>query len=280
MSGFIIGLTGGVASGKSELTRRFEALGVYVADADVAARQVVEPGQPALAAIVTRFGPGMLQADGSLDRRQLRERIFADPSARRALEAITHPAIRATLEAQCRAAPGPYAIAAIPLLAEAGVRRSDTGTGVAQAGTGAADALSDGAGVAGVAGVAGDARDAGVAGDAKVTGVTGVTWVTGVTGVAGTGSVGPPAGILAGVRAVYPWLDRILVVDTPETVQHARLMRRDGVDEALASRMIAAQVSRATRLAIADDVVVNDGAPDHLDARVADLDALYRQLAL
>ena len=213
MSGFIIGLTGGVASGKSELTRRFEALGVYVADADVVAREVVDPGQPALAAIVARFGRGVLQADGSLDRRQLRERIFADPSARQALEAITHPAIRATLEAQCRAAPGPYAIAAIPLLAEAGVRRGE-------------------------------------------------------------------AGVLAGVRAVYPWLDRILVVDTPETVQHARLMRRDGVDEALASRMIAAQVSRATRLAIADDVVVNDGAPDHLDARVADLDALYRQLAL
>lgn len=238
MSGFIIGLTGGVASGKSELTRRFQALGVHVADADVAAREVVEPGQPALAAIVARFGHGVLQADGGLDRRQLRERIFADPAARQALEAITHPAIRAALETQCRAAPGPYAIAAIPLLAEAGV--SAVGPEVPGA----------------------EAPGRG-----------------GMTGAGPTGSTGSTAGILAGVGAVYPWLDRILVVDTPEAVQHARLMRRDGVDEALASRMIAAQASRATRLSIADDVVVNDGAPDHLDARVAELDALYRQLA-
>ncbi|TWH05634.1 dephospho-CoA kinase [Pseudoxanthomonas taiwanensis] len=201
MSNLIIGLTGGVASGKSELTRRFEALGVHVADADVAAREVVEPGQPALAAIVREFGPGVLQPDGRLDRRQLRERIFADPAARRTLEAITHPAIRAALEAQCRQAPSPYAIAAIPLLAEAG------------------------------------------------------------------GRVG------------YPWLDRILVVDAPEAVQHARLMRRDGVDEALAGRMIAAQASRQERLALADDLVVNDGEPSHLDAMVAELHARYSALA-
>ena len=201
MSGFIIGLTGGVASGKSELTRRFEALGVYVADADVVAREVVEPGQPALAAIAARFGREVLQADGALDRRRLRERIFAAPSDRLALEAITHPAIRSALEAACRQAPGPYAIAAIPLLAEAGGRRG------------------------------------------------------------------------------YPWLDRILVVDTPVAVQHARLMRRDGVDAELADRMIAAQATREARLALADDVVLNDGAPDHLDARVAELDARYRKLA-
>ena len=201
MSDFIIGLTGGVASGKSEVTRRFEALGVAVADADLAARAVVEPGQPALAAIAARFGAGILLPDGRLDRRQLRELVFADMQARRDLEAITHPAIRALLRTQCLAAPGPYAIAAIPLLAE------------------------------------------------------------------------------AGGRAGYPWLDRIVVVDAPMELQRSRLMQRDGVDEALAMRMIAAQATREARLAIADEVVVNDGHPDHLDARVAELDARYRALA-
>ena len=196
MSDFIVGLTGGVASGKSEVTRRFQALGVEVVDADVAAREVVEPGQPALARIAERFGAGMLLADGRLDRRQLRERVFADAQARRDLEAITHPAIRARVKAQAQAAPGPYAVVAVPLLAEAG-------------------------------------------------------------------------------RAAYPWMARVLVVDAPESLQHDRLMRRDGVDEALAARMIAAQVSRTVRLAIADDVILNDGDPAHLDTAVAALHARY-----
>ena len=157
MSDFIVGLTGGVASGKSEVTRRFQALGVEVVDADVAAREVVEPGQPALARIAERFGAGMLLADGRLDRRQLRERVFADAQARRDLEAITHPAIRQLLRETCEQAEGPYAIAAIPLLTEAGGRQQ------------------------------------------------------------------------------YPWLDRILVVDAPVELHRARLMRRAGVDEALAA---------------------------------------------
>ena len=196
MSDFIVGLTGGVASGKSEVTRRFQALGVEVVDADVAAREVLEPGQPALARIAERFGAGMLLADGRLDRRQLRERVFADAQARRDLEAITHPAIRARVKAQAQAAPGPYAVVAVPLLAEAG-------------------------------------------------------------------------------RAAYPWMARLLVVDAPESLQHDRLMRRDGVDEALAARMIAAQASRTVRLAIADDVILNDGDPAHLDTAVAALHARY-----
>ncbi len=200
MSGFIIGLTGGVASGKSEVGRRFEALGIHLADADVAARQVVEPG-PALDRIAEVFGPGILLADGTLDRRALREIVFADAQARQQLEAITHPAIRALLREACATADGPYAIAAIPLLAEAGGRQA------------------------------------------------------------------------------YPWIDRVLVVDAPEAVQHARLMQRDGIDDELAGRMIAAQALRKERLAMADDVVVNDGHPSHLDAAVAELDARYRALA-
>ncbi|MEJ7747392.1 MAG: dephospho-CoA kinase, partial [Luteimonas sp.] len=122
MSQIIIGLTGGVASGKSELARRFEALGVFVADADVIAREVVAPGRPALVQIVAAFGPTMLHADGGLDRRAMRERVFADAGARRQLESIMHPPIRIALHAACAAARGVYAMAAIPLLAEGGGR--------------------------------------------------------------------------------------------------------------------------------------------------------------
>jgi dephospho-CoA kinase len=120
MSNYIIGLTGGIASGKSAVSARFAALGVSIADADLAARSVVAPGQPALAAIAERFGNQVLQDDGQLDRAALRRIVFADPLARSELEAITHPAIRAEMIRLCQQANSPYAIAAIPLLAEAG----------------------------------------------------------------------------------------------------------------------------------------------------------------
>jgi dephospho-CoA kinase len=201
MSSYIIGLTGGIAAGKSELSRRFEALGITVADADLAARDVVAPGSEGLARITAHFGAGILRADGQLDRAALRERIFASAQERQALEAITHPAIRQQLRTTCEQATGPYAMAAIPLLTEAGGRQQ------------------------------------------------------------------------------YPWLDRVLVVDVPVAVQHARLLQRDGITAELADRMIAAQASREQRLALADDVVVNDGQPEHLQAKVEQLDRLYRQLA-
>lgn len=201
MSRFVIGLTGGIAAGKSEVSRRFEALGITVADADLAARAVVAPGSEGLARIAAHFGKDILLADGQLDRAALRARIFESAQERQALEAITHPAIRQLLRETCEQAEGPYAIAAIPLLTEAGGRQQ------------------------------------------------------------------------------YPWLDRILVVDVPVAVQHARLMQRDGIDSALADRMIAAQASREARLALADDVVVNDGHPDHLQAHVKRLDRAYRALA-
>lgn len=201
MSRFIVGLTGGIASGKSEVTRRFEALGIAVADADVAAREVVAPGSPALEQISRRFGSAMLLADGTLDRARLREHVFGNDEERRALEAITHPAIRTRVREACQAAESPYAIAAVPLLAE------------------------------------------------------------------------------AGGRATYPWLDRIVVVDAPETVRHARLLQRDSINTALATRMIQAQASRAQRLELADDVIVNDGHPEHLQPQVEALDRLYRRLA-
>ena len=201
MSEYIIGVTGGVASGKSEVTRRFEALGVAVADADLAAREAVAAGSPGLAEVVSTFGPGVLTTAGELDRTAMRQRVFEDPAARQRLEAIIHPRVRAWLRQECEAALGPYAIAAIPLLTE------------------------------------------------------------------------------GGGRGTYRWIDRILVVDVPVEVQIERLMRRDGVDLALAESMLAAQVSREARLAIADDVIVNDGALEALDGEVARLDQLYRGLA-
>jgi dephospho-CoA kinase len=202
MSTFVIGLTGGVASGKSEVATRFEALGIPIADADVAAREALAPGSEGLAETVSIFGADILGADGGLDRAAMRRRVFADPDARRRLEAIVHPRVRAALEAQCRAASSAYAVAAIPLLAE------------------------------------------------------------------------------GGGRAAYPWLSRILVVDVPEAVQLERLRRRDGIDARLATDMLAAQATRRDRLAIADDVIVNDGPLDRLDAMVAALDRKYRSLAL
>jgi dephospho-CoA kinase len=121
-----IGLTGGIASGKSTVTQRLAELGVPVIDADVASRAVVEPGKPGLAQVVERFGAGVL-ADGQLDRRALRNLIFKDSSLRQALDAILHPLIRAEMEHQAAQVYGPYVIMAIPLLVESGgsARRVD-----------------------------------------------------------------------------------------------------------------------------------------------------------
>ena len=201
MSDYFIGLTGGIASGKSALEQAFTARGIAVADADLLAREVVRPGEPALAAVAERFGRDVLMADGQLDRAALRVRVFGNEEDRRALEAIVHPAIRRRLEEICRQATSPYAIATIPLLTE------------------------------------------------------------------------------GGGRAAYPWLHRILVVDTPTEVQKQRLMQRDGIDAVLADKMMAAQASRADRLALADDIVVNDGDITHLQRAADDLHRRYLALA-
>lgn len=196
---YVVALTGGVASGKSAVAQRFETLGIRVYDADVAAREVVAPRQPALAEIEFVFGAEMLQADGSLDRRAMRERVFADVEARRKLEAIIHPQVRARLRRCVGTDPGPYCMLAIPLLVEN--------------------------------------------------------------------------------RTEYDWVDRVLVVDAPEILQVERLMRRDGVTREAAQRVLDAQSTRAQRLAIADDVIVNDGEASALDAQVAALHARYLELA-
>jgi dephospho-CoA kinase len=115
---FRVGLTGGIASGKSTAAKFFGALGVPILDSDQIARDVVEPGQPPLERLVERFGPSILTADGHLDRPALRDIVFSDPKARADLEALTHPAIGAALEARSATAGGPYQILVIPLLVE------------------------------------------------------------------------------------------------------------------------------------------------------------------
>lgn len=192
-----IGLTGGIASGKSAVAAEFAKLGVPIIDSDVLAREVVEPGQPALQAIVARFGNSMLAADGHLDRARMRAHIFNNPAEKKALEAITHPAIHAAQQARAAHAGGPYQIHVIPLLVE-----SDS-------------------------------------------------------------------------QSRY---DRILVVDCPEATQLARLIKRDGIPEALARQMLAAQATRSQRLAQADDVLENTGETADLIAKVALLHQRYLQL--
>ena len=198
---FRVALTGGIASGKSAVAARFAGKGIAISDADVAARAVVAPGQPALAEIAAAFGADVVQADGQLDRAALRRHVFDDEPARRRLEALLHPRIRTLLREEVERADSPYVIVAIPLLAE------------------------------------------------------------------------------GGGRTAYPWMDRILVVDVAHEVQIARVMQRDHINAVLAKRMIAAQATRQARLAIADDVIVNSGTLEALDADVDALDRLYRSLA-
>ena len=115
----VVGVTGGIGSGKSAVTDRLANLGITIVDADVAARVVVEPGQPALQAIADHFGSGVIKGDGSLDRAALREIVFEHPDERRWLESITHPAIREEIICQLQSADSPYVVLSSPLLIEA-----------------------------------------------------------------------------------------------------------------------------------------------------------------
>lgn len=115
---FKVGLTGGIASGKSAVAAMFVELGAALIDTDVVAREVVEPGEPGLGAIRKLFGPGVIAESGELDRRALRSLVFADASKRRHLEDVLHPLIRERTRRELEAATGPYAIVAVPLLVE------------------------------------------------------------------------------------------------------------------------------------------------------------------
>jgi len=193
-----VGLTGGIASGKTAVADAFARRGVPVLDTDQLAREVVLPGTPGLAAVIGAFGAGILNADGTLDRRALRALVFADEAARRRLEAILHPAIRAALARHVAAIDAPYVIIAIPLLAETGGRDR---------------------------------------------------------------------------------VDRVLVVDSAPELQKARLLARDRETAAQAKAILAAQATRAARLAIADDCIENSGSLADLDAAVEKLHHQYLALA-
>lgn len=117
-SSLIIGLTGGIGSGKSTVAEAFRQLGIETVDADQASRAVVEPGMPALAAISAQFGSQIIQADGSLDRAALRQIIFTDPAQKLWLESLLHPLIRDWIIEQLKAATSPYVILESPLLFE------------------------------------------------------------------------------------------------------------------------------------------------------------------
>ncbi len=189
-----VGLTGGIASGKSTVARLFAALGVPIIDTDELAREVVAPGSAMLKRITSRFGQRVMKPDGSLDRAALRSLVFADPQARAELEALTHPPILEAMRSRARAAGGPYQMLVIPLLVETGLERE---------------------------------------------------------------------------------VDRVLVVDADEDVRVRRLQARDGATLDEARALLASQVARETRLAAADDVIVNDGDLHHLRDQVEALHARY-----
>ncbi len=120
---FIVGLTGGIGSGKSTVADRFGRLGVAIVDTDLIAHQLTAAKGAAMPAIAAAFGDEVITADGSMDREAMRERAFSDPASRQRLERILHPMIRAESDRQCRLADSPYVILAVPLLIESGTYR-------------------------------------------------------------------------------------------------------------------------------------------------------------
>jgi len=186
---FVVGLTGGIGSGKSEAAAEFEHLGATVVDTDAIAHALTEAGGPALPEIQRTFGPEAIGASGAMDRKKMRERVFADPAAKKALEALLHPLIREESQRRIAAAQGPYVVHVVPLLIESPDYRSR--------------------------------------------------------------------------------VDRVLVIDAPVDRQLERVRRRSGLSEAEVRAIIAAQTTRAERLAAADDVIENRGTIDALRKQVA-----------
>ena len=194
---FRVGLTGGIASGKSTVAALFVELGAGLVDTDAVARDLVEPGSPALAEIRREFGSDVIDAEGGLDRRRMRSLVFADPARRRALERILHPAIRSRSLELAAASDAPYVIIAVPLLVETGFAEH---------------------------------------------------------------------------------VDRVLVVDCPESLQLERLVQRDGVTLDEARAMLSAQVARSERVAAADDLIDNGGSLGATREQVRLLHSRYLEL--
>ena len=196
----MVGLTGGIGSGKSSVGRLFAAHGITVVDADAISRSMTAAGGAAIASLRAAFGAAFIDATGALDRARMRARVFQNEQAKKALEAILHPMIRAETNAQAAAATSPYVMLEIPLLVESKTYRARC--------------------------------------------------------------------------------QRILVVDVPEAMQEARVMTRDRLSLEETRRIIAAQATRAERLAAADDVIDNSGTPEALGPQVDRLHQSYLHAAL
>jgi len=195
VSGFVVGLTGGIGSGKSTVADLFVAAGAGLVDTDAIAHELTAPDGAAMPAIAAAFGAAVLTPTGALDRAAMRQRVFADAGARQQLEAILHPMIRQLSDARCLAATTPYVVLAVPLLVESGTYRARC--------------------------------------------------------------------------------DRIVVVDCPESLQIERVMARNGLAADQVRAIMAAQATRADRLAAADDVVLNDGGLTKLYEQVERLHLNY-----
>jgi dephospho-CoA kinase len=196
---FVIGLTGGIGSGKSSVADLLGERGAAVIDTDAIAHRLTAPGQAGSAEIGRQFGADFLRADGALDRDRMRSLVFADPEARRKLESILHPMIRAEVLSAIAASTAPYVVLVVPLLVETGAYRELVG--------------------------------------------------------------------------------RTLLVDCPEKLQIERVRQRNNLAENTIRAIMASQAGRAARLAVADDVIVNDAGLDALGQRVAELHARYLALA-
>jgi dephospho-CoA kinase len=196
---FVVGLTGGIGSGKSAAAEEFARLGATVVDTDLIAHELTGPGGAAIAEVRRLFGEAYIDARGAMDRAKVRARVFVEPAARRRLEALLHPMIREESERRLAAASGPYAVLVVPLLIESADYRSR--------------------------------------------------------------------------------VQRVLVVDCAEDVRIRRVVARSAMTETEVRRVIAAQVSRADRLAAADDVIDNSGSLDALRERVQVLHREYLALA-
>ncbi|WP_449550669.1 dephospho-CoA kinase [Lelliottia amnigena] len=192
--GYIVALTGGIGSGKSTVADAFSRLGIVIVDADIIARQVVEPQTPGLRAIEAHFGKDIINSDGTLNRRLLRERIFSRPEEKTWLNALLHPMIHQETQRQISAATSPYVLWVIPLLVENQLQHK---------------------------------------------------------------------------------ANRILVIDVLPETQLQRTMLRDNVTRQHAEQILAAQATREARLAVADDVIDNNGAPETIASDVARLHAHY-----
>ena len=201
MSRYIVGVTGGIGSGKTTLADALAQKGACVVDTDQIAHALTAPHGQAIAQIKAAFGGEVIDAHGALDRAAMRRRVFAAPAERQRLESILHPLIRAESLRRCVQAESPYVLLLIPLLAE-------TRAGSA-----------------------------------------------------------------------YAFLDRVLVVDCDEATQISRVMRRNGMNEAEVRAILSAQVSRAERNALADDVVLNNGAWESMGPHLDELHERYLRLA-